>query len=138
MTTVVSDPTAPHSASNVGRVTYPVGFPGGQGVGEIYRTVGAYKTLYISTWLKFSSNWVGNPTGNNKMLYLFMDNQQMMITEATGSGSDPLKHTIYLEYLGAPYSWYPNAFGTPLRRPIPHARGQPDQRRDQAWRMASL
>jgi hypothetical protein len=119
VTTIVQDPTAPKSPPNVGQVSYPAGLPGGEGVGQVYRALGTFRTLYISTWIKFSSNWVGNASGNNKMLYLWMDGQIMLITEAGGAGNAPLWPTNFLLYLGASYPWYPDPFGSPYSSQFP-------------------
>ena len=59
---IVQDATAPRSPSGVMQFTYPAGFAGGAGPNSLERDWAAhtYKTLYVSSWMKLSSNFYGH------------------------------------------------------------------------------
>ena len=71
---IVSDPTAPQSAPNVFACHLPAGTYVGVGTCELDRddfTQGGgayYPKLYVSVWVKHSSNWAPHPVGS-KMLW---------------------------------------------------------------------
>ena len=89
---IISDNTAPISAPNVLRVTYPAGFPAGSAPGHAGTLHTAYKTVYIRFAAKLSANWVGNGSGTNKYLYewIVTPNKPAFFFSAEGAGNAPL------------------------------------------------
>jgi uncharacterized protein YjdB len=89
---IISDNTAPISAPNVLRVTYPAGFPAGSAPGHAGILHTAYKTVYIRFAAKLSANWVGNGSGTNKYLYewIVTPNKPAFFFSAEGAGNAPL------------------------------------------------
>ena len=84
---IVSDATAPNSPSSIGQVLFPAGFSGGGEPVSLYKVLSpSYRTLYISLWLKVSSNWQGHPTLVNKMIHL---------NTGTASGANHVVPTIW-------------------------------------------
>ncbi|HET9634718.1 MAG TPA: Ig-like domain-containing protein [Gemmatimonadaceae bacterium] len=91
---IVQDPTAPKSPQNVLRATFPSGFAGGSSNGHTGMQWGGHHILYISYWMKYSSNWWGHNTGINKQAYAWVDEgggYTPFVMEAEGVGSGPLK-----------------------------------------------
>jgi hypothetical protein len=92
---IVQDPTAPKSPSSVIRVTFPGGFAGGSSNGHTGRQwSGGQRILYVSYWMKYSSNWWGHNTGINKQAYAWVNEgggYTPFVMEAEGFGSGPLK-----------------------------------------------
>jgi hypothetical protein len=114
---VVSDPTAPRSPSSVGQQVFPAGFGGGSstGVAGIPRLAGTtYHTLYISGWLKISSNWQGHLTSVNKVLHINVGGINHAVFNLWGVGSGKMQAGILLQGIvndGAGNTWanwYPN------------------------------
>lgn len=99
------DATAPQSSPTVAQMTYPAGFSGGSGPGIAERGFSTHRqTIYISTSVKFSSNWQGHSSGVNKILYFGIDNGSPKIyTSAKGSGTGALVPEVALQSLNAAY-----------------------------------
>ena len=98
---LVSDPTAPRSSPSVGQVTYPVTFSGGDAPAVTW--LGGlldrgYRQLYLSFWVKLSSNWQGHPaSGVNKIGFVWMnDNNPVVYFSAQGVGDGPLRSEVRL------------------------------------------
>jgi uncharacterized protein YjdB len=91
---IVQDATAPKSPSSVIRVTFPTGFAGGSSNGHTgMQWSGGQRILYISYWMKYSTNWWGHNTGINKQAYAWVDEgggYTPFVMEAEGVGSGPL------------------------------------------------
>jgi hypothetical protein len=70
--TIISDPTAPKSPSSVLQIKLPAGYGEGGGPfsGE-YGFAKNYRTVYVSYWAKYSSNWYGPSSNINKTFYLY-------------------------------------------------------------------
>jgi uncharacterized protein YjdB len=99
--TIVQDATAPKSPSSVGRMNYPAGFSGGNSPGSVERQVNV-TTLYVATWVKFSSNWQSHPSGVNKILHLWINGANRLVITAAGYVSDgPLTARISLQGISA-------------------------------------
>ena len=95
--TIVADATAPQSPSNVGRMNFPAGFVGGSSPASLERPI-KVTTLYVATWVKFSSNWEGHPSsGVNKILHLWIGGLNHLVITAAGTGSGPLTARISLQ-----------------------------------------
>lgn len=102
--TVVADATAPKSPSNVARVRYPAGWAGGDSPALEERDLGGTATtLYVSMWMRLSPNWVGHPTGTNKVIHLWINGINRVFAFADGSGSNILTPRIGLQQIAAPY-----------------------------------
>jgi hypothetical protein len=69
---IIADATAPKSPSNVLQIKLPAGFGEGGGPfsGELQLPV-SYRTVYVSYWAKYSSNWYGPSSNINKTFYLY-------------------------------------------------------------------
>lgn len=101
---IAQDASAPKSPSGVGRVTYPAGFAGGDSPGLAERDLGSTATtLYTSLWVKMSSNWVGHPTGTNKIMHFWINGINRVFAYADGAGSDHLRPYIGLQQIAAPF-----------------------------------
>jgi hypothetical protein len=123
--TIVTDPTAPHSPSNVLRFDYPAGFPGGLAPANTETTIHGYRVFYFCYWIKHSSNWQGHLTGISKHGYVWMGDSPLFVFEADGSGSDPLRTRMALQGVVAE----PNSDGWYSQNLVPDAtftRGQWD------------
>jgi hypothetical protein len=67
-----TDGSAPKSPSNVMTVTYPVGLPGGDTpMYQDHAIGGSYTEFYGSIWLKYSSNFIVDNAGINKIFYVW-------------------------------------------------------------------
>jgi uncharacterized protein YjdB len=96
---IISDASAPASAPNVFRCTFPGGLAGGGGdqcrLSRGIRYQGSYQEIYISYWIKLSSNWQGHSSGVNKTTYIQAGAPNAEPTfDAHGSGSNPLRPQI--------------------------------------------
>jgi hypothetical protein len=69
---IITDATAPKSPSNVLQIKLPAGFGEGGGPfsGELQLPKN-YRTVYVSYWAKYSSNWYGPSSNINKTFYLY-------------------------------------------------------------------
>lgn len=98
---VVQDPTAPVSPSNVGEMRYPAGFAGGYGPANAYRATDNVRTLYSSMWLKFSPNFQNHLTGINKVIHFYISGINRVFFQALGPDLVP---AFGLQQIAAPYS----------------------------------
>lgn len=105
-TQVVTDAAAPKSPSTVTQMNYPAGFAAGSGPAVAERGFGGQRTtLYISQYVKYSSNWQGHSSGVNKITYFYGAGfVPYVYTLARGSGSGTLLSSIALQRLAAAYS----------------------------------
>ncbi len=88
---IFSDPSAPKSAPNVLRATYPTGYSsGGSAPGHAGRTIGSYRVLYISYWGKLSDNFFGHDSGVNKQVYAWTGGNPSFYMNARGVGTATL------------------------------------------------
>jgi hypothetical protein len=92
---VITDATAPHSASSVLRLTYPAGYP--LNPAGSYTPMTAWlptptttRQIYVSAWLKLSSNWIGHSSQANKLFEVFIDNYAKVVVGVHGAGTAPL------------------------------------------------
>jgi hypothetical protein len=91
---VVQDASAPKSPSNVIQITYPAGLIGGSAPGQQDHGIHNNPTeFYGCIWVKYSSNFVGSPSGVNKILYVWTDDRSgglpaiYLSAQAVGSGN---------------------------------------------------
>lgn len=94
-----TDATAPKSPGSVIVQRYPTGFGGGASPGISEKGLGSrYTTLYVSYWMKLSSNWYGHPGSSvNKQMHLWINGGNHVFTLAYGSGSGSLRAEIWLQ-----------------------------------------
>jgi uncharacterized protein YjdB len=109
--TIVSDPAAPKSPPGIEQMRFPAGFGGGGSAAVVEKGLGSrYSTIYVSYWMKMSSNWYGHPTSNvNKQMHLWINGGNHVFTLAEGSGTGPLHAEIWLQGTAAgERNLYPN------------------------------
>jgi hypothetical protein len=97
--TIISDPTAPHSPPNVLRGTVAAGSAGtgifstgveGQGI--------SYRTLYICLLARYAPNWWGHLTGVNKITYFAANGSAgQCFIEANAVGLAPMTCQMVLQ-----------------------------------------
>lgn len=102
--TTVQDPTAPKSPVSVAQVRFPSGWIGGDSPAlEEKALSGNATTLYVSLWMKLSPNWIGHPTGTNKVIHLWINGINRMFASVDGSDADVLTPRIGLQQLAGAY-----------------------------------
>ncbi len=100
--TIVADGTAPKSPSSVGQVKFPAGFGSGNAPAVLEKVwSGTQKTLYVSFWVKFSSNWDGNDAGVNKIFHFWIGGSNRLVLNARGVGSGRLLTEVELQGIKA-------------------------------------
>lgn len=107
--TISSDATAPKSPSRVAQIRYPAGWIGGDSPGLTGRDLGNATTIYLSMWVRLSPNWVGHPTGTNKIIHLWISHINRVYLFADGSDANALTPRIGLQRIAGSYD---NGFGT--------------------------
>jgi hypothetical protein len=102
--TIVTDQRAPKSGPSVGAIRFPAGFQGGTSPALSEKSLESkYGTLYISAWIKISSNWVGHPTGTNKVFHFWIADLNRVFAYIDGSGTNTLQPYIGLQAIAVPY-----------------------------------
>jgi len=95
---IQSDPTAPQSPNSVGQILFPQGFGSGNAPAVLEKVwQSGMKTLYVSFWLKLSSNWVGNDAGVNKIFHFWIGDSNRLFLNAHGAGSGTLTAEVWLQ-----------------------------------------
>jgi hypothetical protein len=103
--TVIPDVTAPKSAPSVLQIRFPAGFSAGGSPALTERDLGSTaSTLYVSMWIKLSSNWVGQMTGTNKVLHFWMAGLNRLFVYIDGSGANILQPYVGLQGIATPYN----------------------------------
>jgi len=87
---IVSDPSAPRSRPNVGQARFPAGYESGNAPMHTEKRFAGGKSLYVRFWVKFSTNWDGNDSDINKILYAWIARGPRTYIQAAGRGSAPL------------------------------------------------
>jgi hypothetical protein len=105
---IITDNSAPKSASSVMRASFPTGFPGGTSSGHAGVPFGGRRVLYINYWAKYSANWWGHLTGVNKQVYVFANGKNIVFFEATGVGTAPLQPRIVTQGTPNDQTYTPN------------------------------
>jgi hypothetical protein len=97
--TITVDANALKSAPAVGQMYYPEGFDGGYTPGAANRTIAShgYTRLYLSFWVKLSSNWYGHPSKVNKIGYVWTHGDPVVYLANVGSGSGPLFSEVRIQ-----------------------------------------
>jgi hypothetical protein len=89
-------------------MNYFPSLPGGSGPATAeygFSSARQKRTLYVSTWLKLSSNFQSHPTSVNKIAHFFVNGLNRFYTMAMGDGSNtgPLEPAFGLQSLASPY-----------------------------------
>jgi hypothetical protein len=99
---IAADATAPKSPSNVGQIKFPAGFGSGNAPAVLEKVwSGTQKTLYVSFWVKFSSNWIGNTAGVNKIFHFWIGGSNRLVLNARGVGTGKLLTEVELQGITA-------------------------------------
>ncbi len=102
---IVADAAAPYSPSNILQIRFPAGFTGGDSPALSEKPFGTgVGTLYVSMWIKLSSNWVGHLTGTNKVLHFWIGGANRVFAYVDGSGSNTLKPYIGLQGIATSFN----------------------------------
>ncbi len=104
--TITTDSSAPKSAPNVGQAHYPVGVDSYAPFNTNLNIPGGlnYRQIYISFWLKVSSNWLGHKSGTSKIGYCWIHDNPTVYFRIIGSGSGPLSTGVTAQNVGAMYA----------------------------------
>jgi hypothetical protein len=98
--TIGADASAPKSPQSVGVANFPTGFGGGSGPINTYRVIGQYNDtqIYVSFWIKLSSNFVGAPTnGINKVFHIWINGGSVVVFSAQGANQSPIVPQMRLQ-----------------------------------------
>ncbi len=96
--TIVKDPTAPASPEGVLQFLYPAGFRGGSAPGLSQFVIRKPVTsLYISMWVKLSSNFDGHRSNTNKIFHMWIAGGNKLFVSAEGEGARRLQPQIRLQ-----------------------------------------
>jgi len=99
---IVADASAPKSPSSVGQIKFPAGFGSGNAPVVLEKAWSSVnKTLYVSFWVKFSSNWDGNDSGVNKIFHFWIGGSNRLVLNARGVGSGRLLTEVELQGIKA-------------------------------------
>lgn len=102
---IVQDATAPKSPNNVAQMTYTTSLPGGSGPAtEEYNLSPTKSTLYIATWIKFSTTWQAHPTSVNKELHFFINGSNKLFAMAYGTDPQKMLAAMGLQGLTVPFN----------------------------------
>lgn len=106
---IVTDESAPRSPSNVARARFPEGGSGGTEhdnyLGISFGRQGL-DTLYVSAWIRYSSDWQGHDSGVNKILYILREGSVggPVYMSAQGADSGSLKPQLRMQNSGESWS----------------------------------
>jgi len=112
----VSDASAPKSPPGILRATYPTGYSSagiGPGSAEVSIPSGT-RTVYVSYWGRYSSNWYGHDSGVNKEFYLWGNGHPYMYFNARCRYTGEMTPDIALQDMavGGDYDISPNLVPT--------------------------
>ena len=113
---IVSDPSNPGSSQNVGQVIYPAGFPSGGAPITMYpRHAFSKDSIYVSFWVKVSSNWYGNASSVNKIMFWDMlgSPENLGAMEFGGVGTDTGGPYLVAEGIAGFVQGPDNSYGAP-------------------------
>src|SRR2546422_4248865 len=114
--TITSDATVPLSPLNVLQFSYPIGFQGGVGPGNLYYDMAQpWPTeLYIGFWWKPSNPWQGHSSNVNKLMFITTGGtQDAVLFEMQGVGSGPFDTKVVTEFPGGVGTYKDNQPGSP-------------------------
>jgi hypothetical protein len=93
---IITDATAPESPGSVLQIKLPANFGEGGGPfsGELPLPVN-YRTVYVSYWAKYSSNWYGPSSNIDKTFYLYTSTgNPAIIFDMDCSGNGPMEPQV--------------------------------------------
>lgn len=94
---IVSEASAPKAPPTIGQMFYPAGKSDyDPGWTERSITSLGYGEVYVSFWVKVSSNWQGHKSGQ-KIGFAWIHDNPTVVFSIRGAGSDPLRSEIYLQ-----------------------------------------
>ena len=115
LASIVSDPTAPYSPSNVIQYEYPTGFQSGAAPATEFVSIPGLKKVYVGTWWKVSNPWQGNPTNVNKIQYLFTNSMGSMFMCMYGTPGGPYELRVFPQFTTSQDVWLtPNVNNVPV------------------------
>jgi hypothetical protein len=121
---LATDAAAPHSPSSVFEIVYPAGYGGGNSPGLAELAINPnYRQIYISMYIKYSSNWQGHNSLVNKIIHFWVGSLNRLVIEGAGSGSGPLTARISMQSIAAGGNQDGGTTGT-YESPIQFIRGQ--------------
>ncbi|PYO47016.1 MAG: hypothetical protein DMD72_11240 [Gemmatimonadetes bacterium] len=89
------DRAAPKSPPTVIQMLFPAGFGAGSSPAVAELALRSYPTtLYVSYWMKLSSNWFGQETGVNKVFHFWIGGRNRVYSLVRGAGNGPLHFEI--------------------------------------------
>jgi hypothetical protein len=95
---IFPDASVPRSQPNTGRAQFPLGFQGGSGPISTGRSLGGnYKEIYISFWIRFSSNWDGHTAYVNKIWHIWINGVNRVYVTSQGVNAGPMQPQINLQ-----------------------------------------
>ncbi|HYV98034.1 MAG TPA: hypothetical protein VE967_11305 [Gemmatimonadaceae bacterium] len=100
---VMLDPTAPRSPVNITQINFPAGFASGSAPATFEYPFRPVRTLYTCMWIKFSAQWMGAPTGANRIAHYYIGGGNRLTLNANGAGAAQLVPTVALLGLAARY-----------------------------------
>ena len=113
--TIVGDATAPLSPGNVIQYKYPSGFVAGSAPATEWHALPSLTHAYVGLWWKASNPWQGNPTGVNKIQYLFSNSQGSIFLCMYGSPGGPYELRVFPQFTVSQDVWLtPNVNHVPV------------------------
>lgn len=95
---IFPDPSVPRSQPNTGRAQFPLGFQGGSGPISTGRSLGGnYKEIYVSFWIRFSSNWDGHTAYVNKIWHIWINGVNRVYLTSQGVNAGPMQPQVNLQ-----------------------------------------
>ena len=126
--TIVPDAESPGTSKRVAQMLFPAGFRSGVAPGSIWiKRPFSSDAIYVSFWVKLSSNWFGNDgAGANKVLYFDQLRGNAVVVgsiEIFGIGNAPLSPGIVVENIKGFVQAADLANGAPPTVNLPNNRG---------------
>jgi Bacterial Ig-like domain (group 2) len=114
--TIVQDTAALRSPPNVAQFTYPAGFQAGSAPGHVdFDLPPGYSQVYLSLYMKLSSNFEGQSSETNKVLYLWINDDPAVFLSNQGSGTTtPLIPTVRYQGAFDSRAYFRQNIGMPL------------------------
>lgn len=112
---IVSDNTAPLSASNVLEMRYPAGFAGGSGPANEWLPLPGLHRMYAGFYWKANAGWQGHSSNVNKILFVFPSSGGDIYIAMYGPPGGPYDLRVLPQYSGQPSEWLvPNVNRVPV------------------------
>jgi hypothetical protein len=109
---IIQSSAAPESPNGVGKAFFPIGLKGGNGpTSTWYVFPSPRNNLYVSFWIKLSSNWKGHFSNSNKVLNFWIDGNNRVVLKVRGAYSKPLWVNVKMQNVAmspAAYDLDPN------------------------------